>query len=99
MFTVDVEFKDGRRIAPAFVSKSEAVAYAGQMAQDSAVALSSVRGLAMDDLAKTVSKAKLLQKIRDGDWEVDVDIEPAIQNRRAIEVRTHDGKKFWVRVE
>jgi hypothetical protein len=45
MFTVDVEYKDGRRTAPEFPSKAEAVAYAGRMAQDSAIAFSAVRGL------------------------------------------------------
>lgn len=54
---------------------------------------------AKDDLAKTVSEAKLRQMLKDGEWEVDVDIAPAIQNRRAMEVRTQTGKKFWVRVE
>lgn len=48
MFTVDVELKRGGSRAVEFPTKAEAVAYAGQMAQDSAVAVSSVRGLAQD---------------------------------------------------
>lgn len=50
MHHVDVEFKNGNRIAPQFATQGEAVAYAGRMAQDSAVMRSEVRGL--DALAR-----------------------------------------------
>jgi len=50
-----------------------------------------------DDLAKSVTKAQLRKKVKDGEWESSSDIEPAIESRRAIEVREGD-KKFWVRV-
>lgn len=45
MHYVDVEFKNGNRISPQFVTQQEAVAYAGRMAQDGKVARSEVRGL------------------------------------------------------
>ena len=52
-----------------------------------------------DDLAKPVTKKQLSQKLLDGEWESSVDIVPAIEARRAIEVReTSTGKRFWVRV-
>jgi hypothetical protein len=55
---------------------------------------------AYDDLAKSVSEQKIRQKIRDGDWEISVDLDPAIRDRRAIEVTNRNtDKKFWVRVE
>ena len=54
---------------------------------------------ARDDLAKPVTKKQLSQKLLDGEWESSVDIVPAIEARRAIEVReTSTGKRFWVRV-
>lgn len=48
MFTVDVEFKSGVCIKPQFLTQREAVAYAGRMAQDSAVKRSEVRELGQD---------------------------------------------------
>lgn len=61
--------------------------------------LAGARDMAMDDLTKTVSEAKIRQKTRDGDWEISVDLDPAIRDRRAIEVYDHNtNKKFWVRV-
>jgi hypothetical protein len=66
MFTVDVEFKDGRRVAPEFPSKAEAVAYAGRMAQDSAIAFSAVRGLAQDAY-ETNYKGFQLRELKRGD--------------------------------
>jgi hypothetical protein len=43
MFTVDLEFRDGRRLHPQFVTRHEAVAFAGRMAMDGRIARSEVR--------------------------------------------------------
>ena len=45
MFTVDLEYRDGTRRHPQFVTQQEAVSYAGRMAQDSRIARAEVRGL------------------------------------------------------
>ena len=66
--------------------------------EEAQASLNRGRDDAQDDLAKTVSASTLRQKVRDGEWEVSVDLEPAIYNRRAIEVRdTETNRKFWVR--
>jgi hypothetical protein len=47
-----------------------------------------------------VKESVMRRKIRDGEWEISVDLDPAIENRRAIEVRdTETNKRKWVRVE
>lgn len=52
-----------------------------------------------DDLAKHVTEAKLRQMLRDGEWEAMTDIDPAISERRAIEVRVaKTNQRMWVRV-
>ena len=48
MFIVDLEFRDGHSIHPNFVTRQEAVSYAGRMAMDSRVHRVEVRGLGMD---------------------------------------------------
>ena len=48
MFTVDLEFRNGTRTHPQFVTQQEALAYAGRMAMDSRVHRAEVRGLGMD---------------------------------------------------
>ena len=78
MFIVDLEFRDGRRTYPQFVTRQEALAYAGRMAMDGRIARSEVRGLGMDapfepegpDIRDTQKKQKELLKQLQHEYEV-----------------------------